>query len=280
MGVTGRTFLQPTSKGDRKLEVTLWYPGTSAPTDAKTAPARDIAPAEGARFPVVVYSHGGCGGDPASIEPLAVFLASRGFAFVQFPHPGSSRGDCASEGAKWAEALLERPDDIRYVLDALARLDTDSSWGLSQRLDPSRAGLLGHSQGGQVAFLLPVVDNRVRAAIAISPSVAHPDTPRRVWESVSRSTCPTLIIYGQRDSTWTVDGPRRAYEGLPPATPAGFLQIAGMGHTPAIRADVEMIERYVLAWLLRYLKSDNSDLRLLSTAATPDGVRFETRNVQ
>src|SRR5262249_47843911 len=158
-----------------------------------------------------------------------------------------SQGDCAADGERWVRGLLSRPADFETVLASLGRRDQGPA-ALLQRLDLSRLAILGHSQGGHVAFLLPTEDSRIRAAIAISPSLGHPDPPDVVWKSVAASRCPTMIVYGGRDASWPEDGPKRGFNQLPTTTPRAFLRIADMAHTPSTRADLEIVGRYVHAW--------------------------------
>ena len=107
---------------------------------------------------------------------MSAHLASHGSVFVAFPHPGSTRTDCAAAGPGWMAGWRERPGDVAAVLDQLAALDADAGWALRGAADPGRAGVLGHSQGGQTALVAAATDPRVRAAVAVAPSVLHPDT--------------------------------------------------------------------------------------------------------
>jgi hypothetical protein len=66
-----------------------------------------------------------------------------------------------------AERQLQiRTADVRFVLDALERLDQCDSGGLfTGRLDTSRAGVFGHSFGGAVAAEACHLDSRFRAGV-------------------------------------------------------------------------------------------------------------------
>jgi pimeloyl-ACP methyl ester carboxylesterase len=74
-----------------------------------------------------------------------------------------------------------------------------------------------------------------------------------VWQAVANTRCPTLIVYGGRDQSWTDEGARRAFVQMPATTPHAFLRLAEMGHTPSTRTDLEFLQEYVLAWFARYL---------------------------
>jgi pimeloyl-ACP methyl ester carboxylesterase len=272
VGITRREFVRSSDHwGERRLAVTIWYPTVAQSSSQEPIPDAEPVPGE---FRLVIYSHGGCGGQPQSIAPLAIAVAREGFAFAQFPHPGSMKDDCVESGERYTQALLERPDDIRFVLDALGKLRRDRSWRLRSSLNTDRVGLLGHSQGGQTALMLPASDSRVRATVSISPSVAHPDTPVSVWQAIQRLRVPVMIIHGRQDPLWTSEGPRRAYESLPPDTPRAYLEVDGMGHTPTTPEQVALIVRYTTAMFKYYLEDDRAARGALLPSAAPSNVTF------
>jgi pimeloyl-ACP methyl ester carboxylesterase len=273
VGVLQKTFVRESPVwGPRTLAATIWYPALAA-ADASRAIV-DALPAEG-RFPVVVYSHGGCGGAAKAVEPVALPIVSSGFVFVQFPHPGSTSDDCVSGGERYTRALLERPDDIVHVVNELERLNDDVSWHLHGRVETRLVGIIGHSQGGQTALMMPAKDPRVRAAFSLSPSVAHPDSPAALWEAIRAARVPVLIVHGERDASWTSEGPLKAFDSLPSGTPKAYLEVGGMGHTPSSSDDVSLIVRYATALFQRYLKGDESAAAILAPSAAPAAVSFK-----
>lgn len=102
--------------------------------------------------PLVVISHG-LGGDRNTFKYLAEHLASYGFAVAVLEHPGSNakqldaltRG-LASDAAPATE-LIDRPLDIKYLLDELAR-------SLPGRLNLKQVGVIGQSFGGYTTLAL------------------------------------------------------------------------------------------------------------------------------
>jgi pimeloyl-ACP methyl ester carboxylesterase len=273
VGVLQRTFVRESPVwGPRTLRATIWYPAIDA-ADASRAIVNAL-PAEG-RFPVVVYSHGGCGGAAKAVEPVALPIVSNGFVFVQFPHPGSTSDDCVSGGERYTRALLERPDDIVDIVNELKRLNDDLSWPLHGRVETSLVGIIGHSQGGQTALMMPARDPRVRATFSLSPSVAHPDSPPSLWDSIRACRVPVLIVHGERDATWTSEGPLKAYESLPAGTPKAYLEVSGMGHTPSSSDDIAFVVRYATALFQRYLKGDESAAAILAPSAAPATISFK-----
>jgi predicted dienelactone hydrolase len=122
------------------------------PTDVVEAPFRDgpytitasrdapIAPR--ARFPVVLFSHGGggtikAGGSSLPYAALATSLAREGFVVVAPFHPGTKR---PFEG---------RPHQIHKALDAMS-----ADPRFSTHADPGRIGMMGFSFGGAVALIV------------------------------------------------------------------------------------------------------------------------------
>lgn len=106
--------------------------------------------------PVIVISHG-LGSERTSFEYLAQHLASYGFAVAVPEHPGSSAEQLRSLLAGRAYTVAEpnefinRPLDIKYLLNQLARLDASNS---SFQLNLQQVGVIGQSFGGYTALAL------------------------------------------------------------------------------------------------------------------------------
>ena len=122
------------------------------PTDAAEAPFQDgpytiaasrNAPiASGARFPVVLFSHGGggtlkAGGSPLPYAALLTSLAREGFVVVAPFHPGSK------------QALEDRPRQIPKALNAML-----ADPRFATHADPNRLGMMGFSYGGAVTLIV------------------------------------------------------------------------------------------------------------------------------
>jgi len=107
---------------------------------------------------VIVISHG-LGSDSGSFEYLANQLASYGFGVIVPNHPGSDAkqlrsllGGRTSEVADPQE-LINRPLDIKYLLDEMERLsNSDSEY--KSRLNLQQVGIVGQSLGGYTALAL------------------------------------------------------------------------------------------------------------------------------
>ncbi len=145
---------------DRPLTVEIWYPaapGTAAGgsytatlRDGKTQvtlqgrAARDAAPASGEKFPLIVISHG-YPGNRFLMSHLGENLASKGYVTVSIDHLDSTYATQSMFGS----TLLNRPQDQRFVIDAMEALDGP----IGAITDTSRVGLIGYSMGGYGALI-------------------------------------------------------------------------------------------------------------------------------
>ncbi|NET38759.1 MAG: hypothetical protein F6K19_43385, partial [Cyanothece sp. SIO1E1] len=108
--------------------------------------------------PVIVISHG-LGGDRGNFQYLAMHLASHGFVVAVPEHPGSSARQLqalvsgrTNEVAE-PEEFVNRPLDIKYVLDELTRRSA-SNPVLQGRMNMQQVGVIGQSFGGYTALAL------------------------------------------------------------------------------------------------------------------------------
>jgi predicted dienelactone hydrolase len=196
------------------------------------------------RGPLVVISHG-FGSDRRFLDYLAEHLASYGFTVAALEHPGSNvawlNGLVGGKSAdsSLAEILpptefIDRPQDIRFLLDELERLNQDSAL-FQGKLNTDQVVLIGHSLGGYTALAVAGAeldlshlqefclnpngvgfspadwlqcsaaelsgdrfdfrDERVKAVIALNPVMGRTFDA----ESLSHITIPTLILSGTDD---------------------------------------------------------------------------------
>jgi len=131
-------------------------------------------------------------------------------------HPGSDpaifKDDDPRHGAaamrevlKEPQHILDRAQDISFVIDELARLNREDS-PVQNRLDLSRLGIAGHSYGAGAAMIsagerVPEVgekyrDARITAAIAISPPIFH----GLKFDDVR---LPVFVVTGTQDAGFT-----------------------------------------------------------------------------
>jgi predicted dienelactone hydrolase len=100
--------------------------------------SRDAPVAAGARFPVVLFSHGGNGpGTPLVHGDLLLHLARQGFIVVAPFHPGTEK------------PFVDRPRQMHKALESML-----ADPRFSQRADPDRIGMAGFSFGGAVTLIV------------------------------------------------------------------------------------------------------------------------------
>ena len=101
--------------------------------------SRDAPVAAGARFPVVLFSHGGGRGPgtPLVHRDLLLHLARQGFIVIAPFHPAS------------AQPFVDRPRHVHKALDAVL-----ADPRFSKHADPDRIGMVGFSFGGAVTLIV------------------------------------------------------------------------------------------------------------------------------
>ncbi len=119
----------------------------------------DLYWADNTEGPLIVLSHG-FGSDRKFLTYLARHLASYGFTVASLEHPGSnfswlsgvslggSPGDLLS-----ASEFLDRPKDVSFVLDQLAKLNQEYG-PLEGKFNTQQVSVIGHSLGGFTALAL------------------------------------------------------------------------------------------------------------------------------
>ena len=178
----------------------------SAMTQPVTFPANGLtlegilhaaANGEGRPVPgaVVCHPHPLYGGDMHNAVVVAVCgaLAMQGITALRF----NFRGTGASEGSHGGGR--EEPDDVHAALDFLAS---------QPEVHPQRLCLAGYSFGALVALSTPYPP--LAALAAISPPLAA-DRGNGM-----KLSCPTLVIFGERDTIAPAGSLERAGIDLPP----------------------------------------------------------------
>jgi predicted dienelactone hydrolase len=138
-GVT-RITVQDTTPFDALIA----YPTEAAEVSVDEGPiglsaSRDAPVAAGARFPVVLFSHGGGRppGTPLANRDLLLHLAREGFIVIAPFHPGTER------------PFVDRPRQIHKALDSVL-----ADPRFSKHADPDRIGMMGFSFGGAVTLIV------------------------------------------------------------------------------------------------------------------------------
>ena len=205
------------------------------------AAVRDARPCGrcAAPWPLVVFSHGS-GAFRASYVYWTELLASHGFVVAACDHLGSARytqvngAVVTPGGARSTKAQMEadRPADVRFVLDAVARLAAGADSRFAGRVDASRCALTGMSFGGwaTAAALELGADPRVKCAILQCPSLAMSGRAKLADARADRAT-PVMVMLGTEDTVIGAAGNEagrqyaRGHEG-----PSYLVEIARGGH--------------------------------------------------
>ena len=144
------TTLVPPTGQDAAMEVLVWSPCKSTPSEMRMGPyvvhaSKDCAVA-GRSLPLVVISHGQ-GGTRLGHHDTATALADAGFVVASFNHPGDSFGDDHSTNK--IGIFGSRPAHVSRVISHMI-----DQWTGRGALDSHAVGVFGFSRGGYTALAL------------------------------------------------------------------------------------------------------------------------------
>jgi carboxymethylenebutenolidase len=158
---------------------------------------------------LMIHQHSGLTG---YLKTAAYRFAQVGFTTVipnlydMLGYPAETHID---KGTEIQNKTLD-PDFVR-VIDrgwryALARPD----------VDPSRAGVVGYCMGGRLGIHFVAATPAVRAFVAYYPSVKDEQPtrirPRHPCDAARDIRCPSMVLYGGKDSTSTIPIQQRVME--------------------------------------------------------------------
>jgi predicted dienelactone hydrolase len=202
--------------------------------DRREVPLKIYLPESRSPSPVILFSHG-LGGSKDNNPYLGKHWASRGYVVVFLQHRGSDEDvwkDVARrermeklKAAANAKSLQGRTDDVPATLDQLAKWN-ERGQKLAGRLDLDKIGMSGHSFGAVTTQAVsgqsygrrgqPFTDTRIKAAIAMSPSV--PRFGNRS-DTFSKVEIPWLMMTGTQDESvigrTTPKDRRKVFQQLP-----------------------------------------------------------------
>jgi predicted dienelactone hydrolase len=129
-GMTTYTFTD-TSRDDREVGITVWYPAILPVDSTGNSPARDASPdSSGAPYPLILSS-------TKVAKQFAPYLVSHGFTWASV--------DGIDTYLKMNEQMVEQPLDILFALNQVA---SNPPQGLEGMVDADHAGAIGYSFDG------------------------------------------------------------------------------------------------------------------------------------
>jgi len=263
------------------------------------------APVRSGRYPVIIFSHGN-GGNRYQNTFWCDYIASHGYVIVSADHTGNAGmtylkdGPVPMQGAERANSALDRPKDMSFLLDQMAKWNDGSDLRFKGRLDLSRPCAAGMSFGSMSAVRLADTDPRFKSVIAMSG--AYPQH--------TNLKAPTLWMIGTEDRTIGTVGNaivrnhHEKHEG-----PSYLLELKNGGHfsftdmfklSPnfgdgigkgvrreggaefqftSMETTYQIINAYSAAFLAVYVKGDRSALPFLRKNGWPDDLIWQPRNV-
>lgn len=196
-------------------KVTVWATEWIDEKRNREIPIKCYFPKKEEKCPMIFFSHG-LGASCHHYQYLGSHWASHGYVSVHVQHPGTdwtifqgkkNREDAMREASKNVDQVLQRPLDIRFVLDGLS--ENQHSLPFSNLIDFDRIGVAGHSMGAVTALLcggalfqhpngelLSFHDSRFRACIALSPSSKDFESSNHLY---SQFRIPSLHFTGTQD---------------------------------------------------------------------------------
>lgn len=273
VGTRVKNWTDP-ARNNRAVTTRLWYPIVETGGDKAIyfdavvikvqgkAINKGTADKSKGPLPVVLFSHGFKGIDWQSVE-FTEYLASHGYVVAAPDHAGNTLFDVSVSKEVESKSALERPIDVRFAYDELAKLNGPGGGDFEGLLDLQKVAITGHSFGGYTTLVvagatvnvdeakagcktasnmlckggymnywpdgtvlkMPKPISGLKAAIGLSPGffVAFGQ------KGLASVSVPTLVFGGTLDGTTPVaDDIDPIYAALP--LPKGEVVIAGGGH--------------------------------------------------
>jgi hypothetical protein len=164
--------------GGGTLPIAVYYPSIGWGEDADPN-------STGAPYPALFFSPG-FETTLDNYRTIAAMVTRWGFVFTLV---GSTAG-------VWD---IERVSDLNDTLNWLGEQNRNSSFVLSQLVDESKFGVMGHSLGGAAAIALSLSDSRVKVLVPIAAYIYYPMTLVST-ESSTNIHIPTYSMVGFDDT--------------------------------------------------------------------------------
>lgn len=180
-----------------------------------------------------------------SIAWLGPRLASQGF--VVFTIDTNTTNDLPAQ----------RGDQLNYAMYYLTHYSS-----VSNRIDPNRLAVMGHSMGGGGALEAAKDYTAYKAVIPMTPYST--DT---TWPEIA---APTLVIGSQNDTTTPVNQHAiPIYNGLTNASEKAYLEIRNGTHFTPVSSNTT-IASYAISWLKRHVDNDTRYSQFLCPPPAPN----------
>ena len=182
------------------------------------------------KFPIVSWANGtGC--PPSLYDGLLKEIAKAGFIVI------------ASDETMAADGTVQIAQ-IDFVIDE----NSNKSSALYKKVNTSRIGVIGHSQGGRSAVNAGAMDSRISCVLSLAGS--------NFVEEAEKLSKPVLFIAGSKDK---VVDPQRwlvtAFEAV--KGPAVYASLNGAIHTTCC-SDPGKYSNYIINWFNAWLFNDNN----------------------
>jgi dienelactone hydrolase len=245
----------------RPLTTLVFYPAARFATVGRgmPGPARGGArtPAAG-RFPLVLFSHG-LSGSPERYAAALCGWAAAGFVVAAPTYPFTSQYTTRFRRAD----IVHQPDDARYVLGYVRRLDATPGDALAGRIDVDHIAAVGHSAGGYTTAGLFTAghDPRLRAGVIMAGWLAP--------GAFAGPPATMLFLQGTSDPVVPRAISHQAFDRVP--WPKTYLLLRRNSHATYLRpGDVgyALMESTVIDFLRWTLDGDDAARRQLPRGAT------------
>lgn len=210
--------------GGRTLPMSIHYPAINP--GVGTNPNATEAP-----YPTLLFSLGHTG-TIAQYQPFAARITSWGFV-------------CVLVGSDLEAFATERATDLIDALNWLDEQNDNSSFKLSQLMDESKFGVLGHSMGGAATIMASGSEPRFKVSVSIAPYFSP--------VPAARTHVPILIVVGSKDTVCphSIISYPIYKEANPPKL---FLTLTGVDHLGIVFGFGCF--KYVVSFLKLYLYED------------------------
>ncbi|WP_243710238.1 cellulose binding domain-containing protein [Micromonospora sp. KC213] len=184
----------------------------------------------------------------------------------------------AAEGA-WMGPWLASFGFVVIGIDTNSRNDWDTARGtqllaaldyltqrssVRDRVDASRAAVMGHSMGGGGAIYAALQRPSLKTTVGLAPFSAS--------QTLNNMRVPTMLLAGQNDGTTTPASIRNYYGQVPSGVEKAYLELTGAGHGFPTSNNPTMM-RNVIPWLKIFVDSDTRYTQFLCPLSNTNGIR-------